>query len=51
MYAYCNTYNQICADMNQSPLTIGATLYRAFPKLGVSRRAQLRDALQDAMTE
>lgn len=29
-----------------SPRTVGSHLYRAFPKLGVSNRAQLRDALQ-----
>lgn len=29
-----------------SPRTVGSHLYRAFPKLGVANRAQLRDALQ-----
>ena len=31
-----------------SPRTVGAHLYRVFPKLGISSRAALRDALSTA---
>ncbi|MEU4238297.1 AAA family ATPase [Actinoplanes sp. NPDC026619] len=36
---------EIGAKMFLSPRTVGAHLYRVFPKLGVSSRASLRDAL------
>ncbi|WP_431899622.1 hypothetical protein [Nonomuraea sp. bgisy101] len=29
--------------MHLSPRTVGSHLYRAFPKLGISTRAELRD--------
>ncbi|MCW2693625.1 MAG: LuxR-family transcriptional regulator, partial [Mycobacterium sp.] len=35
----------IAARLHLSPRTVGAHLYRAFPKLGVTGRAALRDAL------
>ncbi|PSM37389.1 transcriptional regulator [Streptomyces dioscori] len=34
-----------------SPRTVGFHLYRIFPKLGVTARAQLRDVLPDALRE
>ncbi|NUW32466.1 AAA family ATPase [Nonomuraea sp. SMC257] len=34
---------EIGARMHLSPRTVGSHLYRAFPKLGISTRAQLRD--------
>lgn len=37
---------QIGEQLNISPRTAGAHLYRVFPKLGVTSRAALRDALQ-----
>jgi DNA-binding CsgD family transcriptional regulator len=39
---------EIGARMFLSPRTVGAHLYRLFPKLGVSSRASLRDALSAA---
>lgn len=39
------TNKEIGARLHLSPRTVGAHLYRAFPKLGVSSRAGLRDAL------
>ncbi len=39
------TNKQIAKRMYLSPRTVGAHLYRVFPKLGVSSRAALRDAL------
>ncbi|GGS55416.1 AAA family ATPase [Streptomyces griseoviridis] len=36
---------EIGRQMNISPRTVGAHLYRVFPKLGVTARAALRDAL------
>ncbi|WP_213010715.1 helix-turn-helix transcriptional regulator [Paractinoplanes toevensis] len=38
---------EIGAKLFLSPRTVGAHLYRVFPKLGVSSRASLRDALAD----
>jgi DNA-binding NarL/FixJ family response regulator len=34
-----------------SPRTVGKYLYRVYPKLGISTRAALRDALNDRMTK
>ncbi|WP_448639327.1 AAA family ATPase [Geodermatophilus sp. URMC 63] len=39
---------QIGSRMFLSPRTVGAHLYRVFPKLGISSRAALRDALSAA---
>jgi DNA-binding CsgD family transcriptional regulator len=36
---------QIGSRLFLSPRTVGAHLYRVFPKLGISSRAALRDAL------
>lgn len=38
---------EIGARLFLSPRTVGSRLYRIFPKLGVSSRAGLRDALED----
>ncbi|BBH69234.1 LuxR family transcriptional regulator [Actinoplanes sp. OR16] len=40
---------QIGARLFLSPRTVGAHLYRIFPKLGITSRAALRDALGDAV--
>ncbi|MCL6670112.1 AAA family ATPase [Streptomyces panaciradicis] len=37
---------QIAQQLNISPRTAGAHLYRVFPKLGITSRAALRDALK-----
>ncbi len=34
---------EIGSRMHLSPRTVGSHLYRAFPKLGISARAELRD--------
>jgi DNA-binding CsgD family transcriptional regulator len=39
------TNKQIGAELFLSPRTVGTYLYRAYPKLGISTRAALRDAL------
>lgn len=39
------TNKEIAAQLFLSPRTVGGHLYRAFPKLGISSRAALRDAL------
>ena len=39
---------QIAQQLFLSHRTVGAHLYRAFPKLGISSRAGLRDALAAA---
>ena len=39
------TNKQIAVQVNLSHRTVGAYLYRIFPKLGISSRAALRDAL------
>jgi DNA-binding NarL/FixJ family response regulator len=39
------TNKQIGAELFLSPRTVGTYLYRTYPKLGVSTRAALRDAL------
>ncbi len=41
------TNRQIGARLFISPRTVGAHLYRVFPKLGIETRAGLRDALPD----
>ncbi|MFD8594428.1 AAA family ATPase [Kitasatospora sp. NPDC059646] len=42
------TNKEIGERMHLSPRTVGSHLYRAFPKLGVTTRAALRDALSRA---
>jgi DNA-binding CsgD family transcriptional regulator len=42
---------QIGSRLYLSPRTVGAHLYRAFPKLGVTSRAALRDALGAAVID
>lgn len=42
---------EIGARLFLSPRTVGAHLYRVFPKLGISSRASLRDALAGNSTE
>ena len=39
---------QIGSRLYLSPRTVGAHLYRVFPKLGITSRAALRDALSGA---
>ena len=39
------TNKQIGAALFLSPRTVGTYLYRVYPKLGISTRAALRDAL------
>ncbi|WP_223772385.1 response regulator transcription factor, partial [Streptomyces huiliensis] len=39
------TNKEIGERMHLSPRTVGSHLYRAFPKLGITTRAALRDAL------
>ncbi|MEV6110176.1 LuxR family transcriptional regulator [Streptomyces sp. NPDC051940] len=39
------TNKQIASRLHLSPRTIGAHLYRTFPKLGITSRSALRDAL------
>jgi DNA-binding NarL/FixJ family response regulator len=39
------TNKQIGEQLYMSPRTVGAHLYRVFPKLGITSRAALRDAL------
>ncbi|MEV0667934.1 ATP-binding protein [Actinomadura luteofluorescens] len=41
------TNRQIGEQLSLSPRTVGAHLYRVFPKLGIGSRAALRDALTD----
>jgi DNA-binding CsgD family transcriptional regulator len=45
------TNKQIAERLYLSPRTVGGHLHRAFPKLGVSTRAGLRDALESAHRE
>ena len=45
------TNKQIGQRLYLSPRTVGAHLYRAFPKLGVTSRAALRDALNTHSAE
>ncbi|MEV6979586.1 LuxR C-terminal-related transcriptional regulator, partial [Kitasatospora sp. NPDC093806] len=42
------TNKEIGARMQLSPRTVGSHLYRVFPKLGITTRAALRDALSRA---
>ena len=39
------TNKQIGAELFLSPRTVGTYLYRVYPKLGITTRAALRDAL------
>ena len=39
------TNRQIATQLYMSPRTVSAHLYRIFPKLGITSRAALRDAL------
>ena len=41
------TNKQIGTELFLSPRTVGTYLYRVYPKLGISTRAALRDALTD----
>jgi DNA-binding NarL/FixJ family response regulator len=41
------TNREIGEQLFLSPRTIGSHLYQAYPKLGISRRHQLRDVLQE----
>jgi DNA-binding CsgD family transcriptional regulator len=45
------TNKQIGARLNLSPRTVSAHLYHMFPKLGITSRAALRDALGFAVTD
>jgi DNA-binding CsgD family transcriptional regulator len=45
------TNKEIGQRLFLSPRTVGAHLYRVFPKLGVSTRAALRDALSTLPSE
>lgn len=45
MAARGGSNKEIGAQLFLSPRTIGSHLYKVFPKLGISNRAQLRDAL------
>jgi DNA-binding CsgD family transcriptional regulator len=45
------TSKQIAERMFISPRTVGTHLYRLFPKLGITSRAALRDALASLPTE
>ncbi|MFE3202359.1 helix-turn-helix transcriptional regulator [Embleya sp. NPDC059237] len=40
------TNKQIAEKLSLSPRTVSTHLYQAFPKLGVTSRAGLRDALE-----
>ncbi|MGW1995589.1 response regulator transcription factor [Embleya sp. NPDC001921] len=42
------TNKQIAQRLHLSPRTIGTHLYQVFPKLGITSRAALRDALHSA---
>ncbi|MFE2687285.1 helix-turn-helix transcriptional regulator [Streptomyces mirabilis] len=42
------TNKQIGQRLHLSPRTVGSHLYQVFPKLGITSRAALRDALQEA---
>lgn len=43
------TNREIGERLFLSPRTVGSHLYRVFPKLGITARAQLRDLLDDAL--
>lgn len=46
-----HTNKEIAAQLYLSPRTVGAHLYRIFPKLGITSRAALRQALNDLDSE
>ena len=45
------TNREIAAKLYVSPRTVSAHLYRIFPKLGITSRAALRDALSAAPSD
>ncbi|MEU4980561.1 AAA family ATPase [Streptomyces sp. NPDC021969] len=47
--AHGMTNREIGEKLYLSPRTVGSHLYRVFPKLGITARAQLRDLLDDAL--
>ncbi|WP_320778702.1 helix-turn-helix transcriptional regulator, partial [Streptomyces sp. CRN 30] len=42
------TNREVAEKLYLSPRTVGSHLYRAFPKLGITARSQLRDVVTDA---
>ena len=44
------TNRQIATRLYLSPRTVSAHLYRIFPKLGITSRAALRDALNETQS-
>lgn len=45
------TNREIGEKLFLSPRTVSSHLYRAFPKLGITARSQLRDLIEDTLTE
>ncbi|CAL9470631.1 hypothetical protein SUDANB150_02805 [Streptomyces sp. enrichment culture] len=45
------TNREIGEKLFLSPRTVGSHLYRAFPKLGITARSQLRDVVDGALTD
>lgn len=45
------TNREIGEKLFLSPRTVGSHLYRVFPKLGITARAQLRDAITDTLPD
>ncbi|MFF3494457.1 AAA family ATPase [Streptomyces sp. NPDC002795] len=45
------TNREVAEKLYLSPRTVGSHLYRAFPKLGITARAQLRDVVDAATTD
>ncbi|MFI6544100.1 response regulator transcription factor [Streptomyces prunicolor] len=46
-----HTNKEIAARLFLSPRTVAAHLYQVFPKLGITSRAALRDALGNGTSE